>query len=60
MCEIQYYCKKLNITELEYLNSTPPPRSGKWSGVEENFYGGGVEEDYRNWKLILIDSYRFL
>jgi hypothetical protein len=29
--------KNLNITELEYLNSTPPPRSGKWGGVEENF-----------------------
>ncbi len=48
--------KKLNITELEYLNSTLPPLRGggvaknwgKWSAVEENFYGGGVEKDYRN------------
>jgi hypothetical protein len=50
--------KNLNITELEYLNSTPPPRRRRrWSGVEENFYEGGVEKDYRNGQLILIDSY---
>jgi hypothetical protein len=42
--------KKLNITELEYLNSTPPPRSGKWSGVEENF----MEAEWR--KIIETDS----
>jgi hypothetical protein len=40
--------KNLNITELVYLNSTPPPQSGKWSGVEENVYGVEFEKDYRN------------
>jgi hypothetical protein len=42
--------KNLNITELEYLNSTPPPRSGKWSRVEENF----MEVEWR--KIIETDN----
>jgi hypothetical protein len=42
--------KNLNIIELEYLNSTPPPRSGKWSGAEENF----IEVEWR--KIIQTDS----
>ncbi len=30
----------------------------RWSGVEENVYGGGVEKDYRNLDIVIAMNFR--